>query len=516
MSTSVSIYQKAGVVSTCNNIAHRELNITLLKACTIINYLIPQIPQGNNEWFATTPNRSGHQQHPISIQNPQLHQRQDFDQRSGRGQIRTDFNQQSFPHMREPVKWYYDKNSPNTPAHHRFQQPLAMQNAEDSYGYQNYGFQPIDEDVNQTMPSVYHNRQMVQNTQALHHKKDGQAKQITRPLTSSALREPIGAQYSPLTTQVTTPYRQNDRKEMQPPPHAMMSSPKINSEFQKNGIPHHLKKQGGHSAILYIPRESTQQIAVNTNHEKLVHRADVHLAVDKHQGSTTPQFGQHGDPEVFMAEIPQFPAQNKERPQETGKAGVDTSFQPEIALKETASVQPERKISEEANVATNEESKYQASVVSTTQVIPEIDVLPMKRNEASLIMIPNSPTDGHTWYNQYRPSTPVAPEILEKVVYFQGKIDEDQSRESDNGQNQTKMSRGTPTPMISVPSHSPTAVMSDDAPQILTDKTSTNNVHPSHPVATEFVVDNTTQVCHILKVLLYMYMPVYCSEIILF
>lgn len=487
----------------------------------ILFELFKQVPQGNNQWFATTPNRSGHQQYHLAIQNPHLQQRQDQNQRSGQGQIRPNFNQHSSPHMRQPANWYFE-NTSSTSVHHpptvenmtsmqsspyvrkslannRLQQPLAMLNTEESYGYQNYGFQP---DVNrQIMPSGYDNRQLVQNQPVFIHNKDGQAKPITRPMTSSVLREPIGSQYSPVTTQVTTPYRQNETQHL---PNAMMSSPKIDSEFQKKGTPQHLIKQR------ITPRESTQQIENKTArasaaHDKLVPHVDVQLVVDRHQGSRFPEFGQHADSKVFMAEIPQLSTQYKVKPEETERDSVDTSFGSEILMTETASVQPERKIPEEPNVGTNEEIEYQESTFRTTQVIQEIDVLPVKRKETSLLT-PTSPTDDRNSYNQYRPSTPVAPEILGKVVYFQGKIDESHSKESSNDsqQNEIKMSKDTPLSIVSVQSQSPAAMISDDAPQILTDKTSTDGDIPSsHSDATEFRVDNATQVCFILKVLLY-------------
>jgi hypothetical protein len=93
----------------------------------------------------------------------------------------------------------------------------------------------------------------------------------------------------------------------------------------------------------------------------------------------------------------------------------------------------------------------------------------------------------------------VAPEILEKVVYFQERINEGSKESSKDHQNEIKNSRGMPSPpTVSVPS--PAAATSDDVPQVLTDKISTND-NLSHPVGVELGVDNTTQVCHILQVL---------------
>ena len=420
-----------------------------------------------------------------------MHQRQDFDHR----QIQTSLNRHSFPYMREPAKWYFDQNSADTSAHHpptvenmmslqsspyskqhlvgsHFQQQQERQSAETSYAYQNYGFQPI-------VPSEYGNREMVPKTQVLIHNQAGEGKRIPRPITSSVLIEPVRS-HLPITTQVSTPYYQNYRNRMPNQRETKMPSPKLGPQSPKNSLPRHQKFQGEQSLTVNTP---------NTSDDKLVPRVDVQPLVDKNEEDTIPKFVQHGSPRVFMTEL--HPTQNKTvRFEKTDE--VDASLHHEISMEETASVQPERKITE----STDKEGNYQASPVSTTQVIPETDTMPTTTNEANLLTS-NNPTDSRTWYNQYRPSTPLAPEILEKVVYFQEKIDERSKESSEGHQNEIKMS--TPSPTVQSPYPAP--VTSEDASQVLTDKISTNDhTYLPHSVTTEFGVGNTTQVCYILKI----------------
>ena len=432
-----------------------------------------------------------------------MHQNQDFD----RGQIRAPFNQRSSP--QDPAKWYFDQNSSGTSPYHpptvenmmsrqsspyvtqhlperHFQHPPEKRNAKESYGYQNYGFQPI-------VPSEYDRGEMVPKAQMLIHNQAGLSKRIAKPMSSpSGLREPIRSQYLPVTDQVSTPYHQNERNVMQDLPRSMMPSPKLDYEYPEKGFSQNPKMQGYHGATMNTPRESSRQLktsAMNMNHDKLVPGVNVQLVVDKHDESTTPEFSHHGSPGVIMT-------QSTGMFEKTEK--VNTSLRPEISVEGTASVQPGGKISEEAHVDTYEYSEHQAPVFSTIQVIPETDVVSRKRNEASL-STPNKPTNSPTWYSEYRSTTPVAPEILEKVVYFQERINEGSKESSKDHQNEIKNSRGMPPPpTVSVPS--PAAATSDDVPQVLTDKISTND-NLSHPVGVELGVDNTTQVCHILQVL---------------
>lgn len=313
---------------------------------------------------------------------------------------------QPSPYMQQPI----EGNS--------FQQAIEMQRADQVYRYQKHGFQPLKQDVNQMLPSAYDNSRLV-----------GRLHQITGAKTSSVSSKPVRPQHSPITTQSPTTYNQHGTRHLRP---VMMSSPKTDLYFQENGISdQHWIKQSDHNVTLNHPRESTQRIEnttvqaiVGTNDKQLTPRLDVQLLVDKNKGSTSQEFNRHDQPEVNVAEIPQLLAQDKVKLKET-ETVTDSAItsSPETEVKEAASVQAEENVPDEPNKGMNEESKYQVSMVNTTLVIPNADVMPAKSTEAGLLT-PNSPPGEHNWYNQYRPSTPVAPEISEKVAYFEGKIEE--------------------------------------------------------------------------------------------
>lgn len=313
---------------------------------------------------------------------------------------------QSSPYARQP----FEGNN--------IQQAVARQEANEVYRYQKFGFQPLKQDVNHVVPTAYDNSWSVQTVQISPESHNGQVQQITRPKTSS---KPIKSQNSPLITQLSSTYHQHETQHLRP---AMMSSAKTALQYQEKGIPgQHWKKQSDRSVILNPPknppRESTQRVENTTAQPNVVdtnkQSPDVQSLVDKNQGIISQDCVRH-EPDVTVADIPQLLAQDKV----TVTDSASTSS-PEV--KEVASTQAEENIPYEPNEGMNEGSIYQASVVNTTQVIPENDTMPVQSKDVNLLT-PNSLTDERNWYNQYRPSTPVAPEILEKVTYFQGKIDE--------------------------------------------------------------------------------------------
>ena len=328
----------------------------------------------------------------------------------------------SSPYVRQPLEG------------NNFQQAIAMQRADQVYGYQKHGFQPLKKDVNQMVPSAYNNSGSVQTIQIPPENKDGQLQQITGAKTSSVSRKPIRSQHSPIAIQFPTTRDQNYQNETQYLRPVMMSSPKTDLHFQENGIPdQHWKKQSDRSTTLNPPTESIQRVenttaqvnVLGTNHSELTPRVGVQLLVDKNKGSTSQELVRHDEPEINVVEIPQFLAQDKAaKPNETQTvADSAITSSPETEVKEIASVKAEGNVPDEPNKGMNEESKYQASILNTTLVIPEADVMRAKSMEAGLLT-PNSPSGERNWYNQYRPSTPVAPEISEKVAYFEGKIEE--------------------------------------------------------------------------------------------
>ena len=352
-----------------------------------------------------------------------MQERQDIHQQSDHGPVRPKYNQhiqpayldknslllQSSPYARKPFE------GDNT------QQAVARQEADEVYRYQKFGFQPLKQDVNHVVPTAYDNGWSVQNLQISPESHNGQAQQITRPKTSSVLSKPIKSQNLPLITQLSPTYPKHETQHLRP---TMLSSAKTALHYQEKGIPgQQWKKQSDRSVILNHPinppRESTQRVEKITAQPNVVdtnkQTPDVQSLVDKNQGSMSEDCVRQKS-DVTAAEIPQLFAQDKV----TVTDSASTSS-PEV--KEVSSTQAEENIPYESNEGMNEGSIYQASVINMTQVIPENDTMLVQSKDVNPLT-PNSLTDERNCYNQYRASTPVAPEILEKVTYFQGKIDE--------------------------------------------------------------------------------------------
>lgn len=148
------------------------------------------------------------------IENRGSQQIQNFGQRPNNQHIPSTFNQQySSYNMRQPATFNFDKSSLNT---HRppiqkitsLQSPpytfvkqypekdhVLMGNADESYGYQNYGFQPIDHDTRQPMPSSY--TQMVLNSPIYPNDGYMQPGEVTYPMVPHASRERRRSQNAP-------------------------------------------------------------------------------------------------------------------------------------------------------------------------------------------------------------------------------------------------------------------------------------------------------------------------------
>lgn len=337
-----------------------------------------------------------------------MQQSQDFIQRFDNREMPTSFDQMhSSPYGRQPLV-----------VRNQLQQPMTLQDAKESYGYQNYGFQSIDQNARKGMPSEYNDNLLAQNIPVIQN-KDGQAKLI-RPITSSIPRDTIRAHSTPFnTTQIISPQYQRSKNETWHPSQAMLSSANVRA----HGNPQQLKKQGvDFPSTLHPPNKSTSPV------DNLEPRVDIQLEAGKHQASRLPK--------VFAEEIPHVPTQVRGRQEEERAADlVDSSFQPEIATRETTTAYPVRKEPEDAVI----------NAESTTQKQAGNDAVPLEIPMNGNLMAP-SPTNES---NQYRNQPSPAPEFLEKVVYFQGRIDESQSTVNNTQQNQTEMSSGVPISTVS-------------------------------------------------------------------
>ena len=433
-------------------------------------------------WIVSTPKESLHPQHQRSIiENEYLQRRQKgFLHESGQGQTQPNLNQYSALHtMEQQGHLYFNDNLPNTSAQpplaqntrsiepspyvkqsfptSRSMQPQEIQNINESYGYYNYGFRSNDKYVNGDKPRGYNKRQFVQNTPALIQNKDFQASSTWKSTQSSEPRQPIRSQH---VSSYTTDGSKNETKY----PSTLMTPRTIHFDNQRDIFPQPTNKQLNHGAVSIIPQDSTQQVEYRSKIPEAFVRV---IAPDEDKVLMTQVANQTGDQSSFVRDSlydvkQEKPVENLKpnkiqigEEQRTGSA--DSSILQRTSLQ----------VSEEQNMSRN-------SPVTTFNV----------KND-SLLAIDQ--------YSQYRPSTPLAPKISEKVDYFERKVDQDQFKESSKSGQQSEMeTMSTQLSTDPVESHPHIDVEMDDTSKIFTDKISTNNdVSLSATITT-----NNTQVFH--------------------
>ena len=402
------------------------------------SYLIFQTqttPDGNNQWFATAqPNNSVYPQDHHSIENPGLQQRQSFNQRPNHKTIAPNFNQLSSAYdMRQSEKLYVDRSSQyfhppplenmtslqSSPyvkqslAENRFQQPPSMQNAQESYEYQNYGFQP---DIHQSMSSGY--RYMGLNAPVFTNYEYRRPGGVIHPLYASG--EKPGLQRAP-----------------QQLPNSELPHSEYNSAFQTRydtqlySIPHIVQ-----SSSLSGPGRASQQFSVS------------------------------------KMKIPQI--QNQSQLTDTINGDSDAIVKDQTTVIQLAS----------EKIKANGDNEFKPSEADSSQNIPEIDISQNETLGAGLAI----PSNGEKWNNQYsHPSTPIAPEIMNKVNFFEEKIIENQPTKSTSyGE---EMQRNY-IPMSNLSEHFPSSI-----PKNVSGEPSDIAVYNDF-VTAEMSSDNTIKVCY--------------------
>ena len=316
--------------------------------------------------------------HPI-IENRGFQPRQNLGQRPNNQHIPSPLNQQSSSYeMRQPAMTYFDKSSLNihrspiekntslqsSPYTFVKQYPekdrLLMGNADESYGYQNYGFQPTDHGTHQPMPSSY--TQMVLNSPIYPNDEYAQTGRVTCPMVPHGSREQRRSQNAPTTTQ---------------------NQPDGVQEYQQ------LK----HFTLLHSQNNSSFQGHYDYQQDSILRTGQLPTP------SASPQAPQQNI--IYKAEIPQ----------------VQIQIQPPDTINDHGEAIPKDQTTPIGTVpqkVTADRDELEASNADTSKIIPKGNLVQNVTLDVS--------SNKANWYDQYRVlSSSVSPKVMNKVAFFEEK-----------------------------------------------------------------------------------------------